>query len=193
MLLSQLKSMPNQLTLIRLVFIPFIIMSVTETPSNYRLALLLFVLAGVSDGLDGLLARMLKQKTKLGEYLDPIADKLLLSSMFILLSYEHRIPWRITLMVFSRDIGIVFVALVLYMSTTLRDFSPSIYGKANTAAQVAAIFFVLLNEIDNASWVDYVTDILLWSVFGFAMLSGVHYIILVGRRLRTLPEPPIEK
>jgi len=190
MLLSQLKSMPNQLTLIRLVFIPFIIMAVTETPANYRLAMLLFILAGISDGLDGLLARVLKQKTKLGEYLDPLADKLLLSSMFILLSYEHRIPWRITLMVFSRDIGIVIVALVLYMSTTLRDFSPSIYGKVNTAAQVAAIFFVLLNEIENASWVDYVTDILLWSVFGFAMLSGVHYIILVGRRLRTLSEPP---
>jgi cardiolipin synthase (CMP-forming) len=192
MLLSQLKSMPNQLTLIRLVFIPFIIMAVTETPANYRLAMLLFILAGISDGLDGLLARILKQKTKLGEYLDPLADKLLLSSMFILLSYEHRIPWRITLMVFSRDIGIVIVALVLYMSTTLRDFSPSVFGKANTAAQVAAIFFVLLNEIDNALWVDYVTDILLWSVFGLAMLSGIHYIILVGRRLRTLPEPPHE-
>jgi len=192
MLLSQLKSMPNQLTLIRLVFIPFIIMAVTETPANYRLAMLLFILAGISDGLDGLLARLLKQKTKLGEYLDPLADKLLLSSMFILLSYEHRIPWRITLIVFSRDIGIVIVALVLYMSTALRDFSPSVFGKVNTAAQVAAIFFVLLNEFDNDLWVNYLTDILLWSVFGFAMLSGVHYIILVGRRLRALPEPPLE-
>ena len=192
MLFSQLKSMPNQLTLIRLVFIPFIIMSVTETPAHYRLALLLFILAGISDGLDGLLARVLKQKTKLGEYLDPIADKLLLSSMFILLSYEHRIPWRITLMVFSRDLGIVLVALVLYMSTPLRDFSPSVYGKVNTAAQVAAVFFVLIREINDSQWIELTMHILLWSVFGFALLSGVHYIILVGRRMRALPEPPQE-
>ena len=112
--------------------------------------------------------------------------------MFILLSYEHRIPWRITLMVFSRDLGIVLVALVLYMSTPLRDFSPSVYGKVNTAAQVAAVFFVLIREINDSQWIELTMHILLWSVFGFALLSGVHYIILVGRRMRALPEPPQE-
>jgi len=85
MLLSQLKSMPNQLTLIRLVFIPFIIMAVTETPANYRLAMLLFILAR-DQRRPGWPSRARAQtKTKLGEYLDPLADKLLLSSMFILL------------------------------------------------------------------------------------------------------------
>src|SRR5579884_2622940 len=80
-LISQLLTVANQLTLLRLIFIPFVIINVVD--GNYFWAIFLFVAAGVSDGLDGLLARTLKQQTLLGEYLDPIADKLLLSSLFL--------------------------------------------------------------------------------------------------------------
>jgi|SRR5579859_1631030 len=186
---QDLKAFPNQLTLLRLVFIPFIVMAVTDNPPHYPIAMSLFILAGVTDGLDGLFARWLKQKTLLGQYLDPIADKLLLSTLFLALSVEHRIPWKITLVVFSRDFGILLVSTLLYLTTELRDYTPSYFGKANTAAQVGAVFIVMLNELNDATWIDHVQDILLWSVFGLALLSGVHYIVLVGRRMRGLPPP----
>jgi cardiolipin synthase (CMP-forming) len=143
--LSQLLTAPNQLTLLRMMFLPFVVIKLVE--GHYTVALTLFVLAGLSDGLDGLLARTLKQQTVLGQYLDPIADKLLLSTMFMVLSILHKIPWKFTVVVFSRDISILLASAVLYAIAGLRDFSPSIFGKANTFAQVAAVFFVLLLEV----------------------------------------------
>src|SRR5271163_1608348 len=142
MKLSQIFTAPNQLTLLRMIFVPFIVIELVE--SHYFWALLLFVVAGFSDGLDGLLARRLHQQTLLGQYLDPIADKLLMSTMFLVLSIEQMIPWKYTVVVFSRDISILIISGVLFMIAGLRDFRPSIFGKANTFAQVAAIFFVLL-------------------------------------------------
>ena len=99
---SQLLTAPNQLTLLRMMFVPFIVIDLVA--GHYKWALILFVLAGFSDGLDGLLARTLKQQTVLGQYLDPIADKLLLSTMFMVLAILHKIAWKYTVLVFSRDI-----------------------------------------------------------------------------------------
>jgi cardiolipin synthase len=112
---GQIWTAPNQLTLLRLIFIPFIIISVLE--SEYPWAVGLFVLAGISDALDGMLARWLKQKTVLGQYLDPIADKLLLSSLFLVLSFVKLIPWKFTILVFSRDVLILVISAVLYATT----------------------------------------------------------------------------
>jgi len=151
MKLSQLLTAPNQLTLLRMMFVPFIVIDLVA--GHYRWALILFVLAGFSDGLDGLLARTLKQQTVLGQYLDPIADKLLLSTMFMVLAILHKIAWKYTVLVFSRDISILFASAVLYAIAGLRDFRPSIFGKANTFAQVAAIFFVMLFQIKHDRWV----------------------------------------
>ena len=151
MKLSQLLTAPNQLTLLRMMFVPFIVIDLVA--GHYRWALILFVLAGFSDGLDGLLARTLKQQTVLGQYLDPIADKLLLSTMFMVLSILHKIAWKYTVLVFSRDISILFASAVLYAIAGLRDFRPSIFGKANTFAQVAAVFFVMLFQIKHDRWV----------------------------------------
>src|SRR5258708_31720360 len=140
--LSQILSAPNQLTLARMVFLPFIVIKLLE--GRYGWALILFMLAGLSDGLDGLLARRLKQQTLLGQYLDPIADKLLLSTVFLVLSVVHTIPWKFTVLVFSRDICILLVSAVLYTIAGLRDFRPSIFGKANTFAQLAAVVLAML-------------------------------------------------
>ncbi len=87
---------------------------------NYRLAFALFILAGISDALDGLLARWLKQKTTLGQYLDPIADKLLLSTLFVVLTHEGLIPQYVTVLVFSRDVGILLISTLLFMTGTMR-------------------------------------------------------------------------
>lgn len=182
MKLSQLLTAPNQLTLLRMMFLPFIVIKLVE--GHYSLALILFVLAGMSDGLDGLLARTLKQQTILGQYLDPIADKLLLSTMFMVLSILHKIPWKFTVVVFSRDISILLASAVLYAIAGLRDFRPSIFGKANTFAQVAAVFFVLLFEINRSRWVAIARLSFLRATFAFTIISAMHYVLVVGQRLR---------
>jgi cardiolipin synthase (CMP-forming) len=184
--LSQVLSFPNQLTLLRLVFLPFIVIKLVE--GHYRSALILFILAGLSDGLDGLLARRLKQQTMLGQYLDPIADKLLLSTVFLVLSILHKIPWKFTVLVFSRDISILAASAVLYAIAGLRDFRPSIFGKANTFAQLAAVFFVLLFEFEHKRWIAISRITCLRAVFAFTILSGIHYVYLVGPRLQAVSD-----
>jgi len=164
-----------------MMFLPFIVIKLVE--GHYLWALSLFVLAGLSDGLDGLLARTLHQQTVLGQYLDPIADKLLLSTMFLVLSILHKIPWKFTVLVFSRDISILSASAVLYAIAGLRDFRPSIFGKANTFAQVAAVFFVLLLEVDHVRWVSIARLTFLRATFAFTIISAVHYVFLVGQRL----------
>src|SRR6201982_4215414 len=134
-----------------MIFVPFIVIHLVE--GHYLWALVVFVIAGFSDGLDGLLCRKLHQQTLLGQYLDPIADKLLLSPMFPVLSILHKIPWKFTVLVFSRDISILAASAVLFAIAGLRDFRPSIFGKANTFSQIAAIFFVLLLQVRPTRWI----------------------------------------
>jgi len=183
--LSQLLTYPNQLTLLRMSFLPFIVIKLVD--GGYGVALILFVLAGMSDGLDGLLARALKQQTVLGQYLDPIADKLLLSTVFLVLSILHKIPWKYTVVVFSRDISILAASTVLFAIAGLRDFRPSVFGKANTFAQVAAVFFVLLLQIRPERWIDIARLTFLHATFAFTIISAIHYVLLVGKRLRMVP------
>jgi cardiolipin synthase len=182
MKLSQLWTAPNQLTLLRMLFLPFIVMSLVD--DHYATALVLFVLAGISDGLDGLLARRLHQQTLLGQYLDPIADKLLLSTLFLVLSIVHKIPWKYTVLVFARDVAILVTSAVLYTIAGLRNFKPSIFGKANTCAQIAAVFFVMLFEIYQIRAVWITRTMLLWATFIFTAISWVHYTFLVQTRLK---------
>lgn len=182
MKVRQLLLAPNQITLLRLIFIPFIVINIVA--HNWRWALLLLVAAGLSDGLDGLLARHLHQQSRLGEYLDPIADKLLLSTLFLVLSIVGQIPWRYTILVFSRDLSILLTSAVLYATIGLRDFRPSIFGKINTIAQVVTIFFVLLYNVYLATWVYWGRRLGLYATFAFTLASGLHYIFLVGARIR---------
>jgi len=182
----QILTAPNQLTLLRMIFLPFIVINVVK--HDFKWALALFILAGMSDGLDGLLARTLHQQTLLGQYLDPIADKLLMSTMFLVLSIERMIPWKYTVVVFSRDVSILLISGVLFMIAGLRDFRPSIFGKANTFAQVAAIFFVLLLLVEPVRWVWIARTIFLRATFIFTIISAVHYALLVQHRLHA-PAP----
>jgi cardiolipin synthase len=195
--LRQILTAPNQLTLLRMIFLPFIVINLVK--GDYKWALGLFVLAGLSDALDGLLARKLHQQTLLGQYLDPIADKLLMSTMFLVLSIEHRavVPWKYTVVVFSRDISILLVSGVLFMIAGLRDFRPSVFGKANTFAQVAAIFFALLLLVKPVLWVSITLRFFLKATFSFTILSALHYAFLVQHRLHVhagagelKPNPP---
>ena len=173
---------PNQITLLRLIFIPFVIISVFDAHWDWALGLLLA--AAASDALDGLLARTLHQQTLLGQYLDPLADKMLLSSLFLVLSFVKKIPWRYTAAVFSRDLCIVATAVVLYATVGFRDFRPSIFGKLNTACQIATVFFVVLSQVVETHWLPMLVKLLLYGTFTFTTISGVHYVLLTGHRLR---------
>src|SRR5215469_13879876 len=165
-----------------MIFVPFVVIDLVD--GHYGRALILFVIAGFSDGLDGLLARTLHQQTLLGQYLDPIADKLLLSTMFLVLSILHKIPWKYTVLVFSRDISILAASAVLFAIAGLRNFRPSIFGKANTFSQINAVFFVLLLEVYPVRWIWIARTVFLRATFLFTIISALHYLILVQQRLR---------
>jgi cardiolipin synthase (CMP-forming) len=180
-LTSQLLLAPNQLTLLRLVFIPFIVISVLY--GHWGWALGLFVAAGVSDGLDGFLARMLKQRSTLGEYLDPIADKLLLSTLFVVLSFRDKIAWKYTVLVFSRDVCILVTCAVVFAATSLRDFRPSFFGKANTCAEIGAVFFVLVAQVNQSGFVIFTRKGFLLATMILTTVSALHYVFLLGQRM----------
>jgi len=179
---NQFWTAPNQITLLRLIFIPFVIIAVFD--GDWPWALGLLIAAAASDALDGLLARTLHQQTLLGQYLDPLADKLLLSSLFLVLSFVKKIPWKYTILVFSRDLCIVATAVVLYATVGFRDFRPSIFGKLNTACQIATIFFVVLSQVMQTTWLAMLVKLLLYATFTFTTVSGVHYVLITGHRLR---------
>ena len=143
-LLSQFRAAPNLLTLMRLFIIPFLVIAILD--GHYRTAFALFILAGISDALDGLLARMLRQKTTLGQYLDPIADKLLLSTLFVVLTHVGLMPQYVTVLVFSRDVGILLISTLLFVTSALRDFRPSLFGKLNTLVQIVTLVVVLFQK-----------------------------------------------
>lgn len=178
---SQLLLAPNQLTLLRLVFIPFIVISVLY--GHWGWALGLFVAAGVSDGLDGFLARVLKQHSTLGEYLDPIADKLLLSTLFVVLSFREKIAWKYTVLVFSRDVCILVTCAVVFAATSLRDFRPSFFGKANTCAEIGAVFFVLIYQVNQSPFVNFTRKGFLLATMILTTVSALHYVFLLGQRM----------
>jgi cardiolipin synthase len=181
-LVYQLRSAPNLLTLMRLVFVPFAVIAVLG--GHYGWALLIFVVAGITDGLDGLLARLLEQKTTLGQYLDPIADKLLLSTMFLVLSAAHKIPWGVTVLVFSRDTLIVIICTLLYATGAMKVFRPSWLGKANTVAQIMTVLLVLLNGIHVNYWIAKAKELGFNLTAALTILSGVHYVVRVALDLR---------
>jgi cardiolipin synthase len=183
MMLGQLRSAPNLLTLLRLIFIPFVIVAIQQ--QKYAWALGIFVVAGITDLLDGLLARVLQQKTTLGQYLDPIADKLLLSTMFLMLSIAHIIRWPVTIMVFSRDIIILIVCTLLYATGTMRVFRPSWFGKANTAVQILSVPLALIYQINFLTWARLGKRWSIYATVALTIISGVHYVLRLALDLRS--------
>jgi cardiolipin synthase len=104
--------------------------------------------------------------------------------MFLVLSILHKIPWKYTVVVFSRDISILAASTVLFAIAGLRNFRPSIFGKANTLCQISAVFFVLLFQIRPIRWIWIARTEFLRATFLFTIISALHYVILVQKRLR---------
>jgi cardiolipin synthase (CMP-forming) len=174
------RSAPNLLTLMRICLAPFLVAAILE--GEYKLGFILFVAAGLTDALDGMLARVLKQRSMLGHYLDPVADKLLLSTLFLVLLHKGLMPVTVTVLVFGRDVAILLVAALLYMAVGRREFHPSVFGKANTLAQIAAVAAVLLQQLTPAYWVFVARRVSLDATIVLTVASGLHYAWTVSRR-----------
>jgi cardiolipin synthase len=179
--LNPFRAAPNLLTLLRICLAPFLVSAILD--KHYALSFGLFLLAGLTDALDGTVARLLKQRTVLGQYLDPVADKLLLSTLFLVLMHMGLIPARVTVLVFGRDVGILVVAAILYAAVGRREFSPSVFGKANTLAQVSAVAAVLLHQLTPSPWVANFCTLALWATMILTVVSGLHYAWIAARRV----------
>jgi cardiolipin synthase len=177
----QFGATPNLLTMLRLFTLPFLVITILDGSWGWAFALLW--VAGVSDGLDGLLARMLQQRTTLGLYLDPIADKLLLSTLFVVLTKVGVIPRYVTVLVFSRDLGILLIATLLFATNTLRDFRPSLLGKLNTAVQILGVLTVMTCQVASRGWLVEMKGLLLWTIALLAPVSAAEYAWIVIRRV----------
>jgi cardiolipin synthase (CMP-forming) len=172
-------TVPNQITLLRLGFLPIFLTLIAY--QRYRWALLVLVVAGLSDAIDGLLARKLNQRSSLGAYLDPIADKLLLSSSFIILAYKTRIAWWTTIIVISRDILMLTVATVIILISGYRPFPPSILGKLTTFFEIILVFTVVLTAAYPQFHSRLLHNTLVDIVTFCAAASALHYSFLVTR------------
>jgi cardiolipin synthase len=174
-------TVPNQITILRLGFLPLFIVAISY--EHYRWALLVLVFAGLSDGADGLLARSLNQRSSLGAYLDPIADKLLLSSSFVILAFKHQIAMWLMIFVLSRDVIILMVAVVILLIFGYRPFPPSVLGKATTFFQIVMIFAVVLRAAYPDARLGLINEILIYTVATLTVISAFHYSFSIARRL----------
>lgn len=190
---DQLFTLSNQLTVARMAMVPVFVLLVMYGLIGW--ALLVFLLAGVTDMLDGWLARWLHQRTVLGTYLDPIADKMLLTASFVTLSIQsvpiqNHIPLWATGLFIGRDIIIVVSALIIYIATGFRNFRPSVYGKITTLLQLAAVLATIgFSYLGHQSSIAQAT---VYAAVAATTFSGFHYIVLMRRRLREeAPATPV--
>ena len=187
---SRIVTVPNLLTVFRMVLIPVFVTLVFY--QRFPWALSVFVVAGITDFFDGMLARRFDQRSSLGTILDPVADKLMMVTAFVVLSlrsvYPHPIPshlpvpFWVTVTVISRDVFIVVGAAAINIMTGFRGFRPSWLGKISTGVQIVAIALILL-----AASVPYGTGYYLptvyFTVFVFSVLSGLHYVFFASKLL----------
>ncbi|HYO16547.1 MAG TPA: CDP-alcohol phosphatidyltransferase family protein [Thermoanaerobaculia bacterium] len=178
-------TIPNLLSLFRMGLVPLFIISVID--GQALRALVIFLLAGITDALDGFIARVFKQQSLLGTYLDPIADKLLLVSAYVTLSIPQlnqgiQIPLWVTVLVIARDVLLVVVALILYLAAGIRSFPPTLLSKINTALQVVAVVLVLISgTFPEIRWIDLTADTTIYLVAALTLISGLDYIVRSNR------------
>jgi len=185
---SRIITLPNLLTIFRMVLIPVFVSMLFY--QKFVWALVIFVVAGITDGLDGLFARRFRQQSQLGRILDPIADKLMLVTSFVVLSMRGvfptplprhlPIPFWVTITVISRDVFILIGAAAINIVTGFRHFRPSFLGKVSTVVQIVSVAAVMLAARVRIG-AGYYLPTLYTAVFALAVLSGVHYVFFVSR------------
>lgn len=166
-------NLPNYITLFRVILIPFFINLMIY--GYYREALLVFVAAGVTDALDGMIARLTGKKTELGAFLDPMADKLLILSAFLTLVLLGRLPVWLVIIVVSRDAILAMGSLIIYVMTHRLKLQPSLIGKLTTLMQLVVVTLSLVLMIYGNE--TRVMTILQWTTAGVTIASGMQYVL----------------
>jgi cardiolipin synthase len=166
-------NLPNLLTLSRLILTPFVIAAILG--GRHGLALVLFSVAGFTDFLDGQAARRLKLGTQAGAYFDPIADKCLLSGVFLALAIAGIVPVWVVAVIFGRDLLILAGAGIVLLLTSVRRFPPSIWGKWSTFIQIlTAVTWMARNAVEIPA-LDNIARLMLWPCLGLTIYSGLDY------------------
>lgn len=180
--MSQLASIPNLLTMARLLLAPFIFRAILD--GRHATALVLFAGAALTDGLDGLLARRFGQITSVGALLDPIADKLLLSGVYLVLAIAGSVPWWLVIVVLGRDVFLLASSGIVMLFTDLRRFQPSVWGKISTLVQIVCAIAWMLQNIGISPQLHNVAQALVWPTAAVTLWSGLYYIWRTLRFLR---------
>jgi cardiolipin synthase len=186
---TKVLTIPNILTFLRMALIPVFAILLVYHRSGW--ALIVFTIAGASDGIDGFVARRFKQESELGTIIDPIADKLLMTTAFVMLTLESvmgnarflPVPFWVTATVIGRDVMIVAVAGAINVMTGFRGFKPSWLGKASTFVQVVAVIMILVAAVYPELRGFYLPTVYTTTA-AFAVFSGVHYIFHVAKLMR---------
>lgn len=186
---TSVLTIPNILTFLRMAMIPVFAILLVYNREGW--ALVVFTIAGVSDGVDGFLARRFGQESELGTIIDPIADKLLMTTAFVMLTLSSvvgtprhlPVPFWVTATVIGRDVLIVTVAAAITMVTGFRGFKPSWLGKASTFVQVIGVMLILIAAVFPELRGFYLPTVYT-TVAAFAVFSGAHYIFHVAKLMR---------
>ena len=191
---TKVLTIPNLLTFLRMALIPVFAILLVYHREGW--ALIVFTIAGFSDGVDGFIARRMKQESELGTIIDPIADKLLMTTAFVMLTLPSvmgtarhlPVPFWVTATVIGRDIAIVAVAGAINVMTGFRGFKPSWLGKASTFVQIVGVILILVAAVSPELRGFYLPTVYT-TLAAFAVFSGIHYIFHVARLMReTEPE-----
>lgn len=196
--MSSVLTIPNLLTFLRMALIP--VFASLLFYGYYEWSLAIFFFAGISDGVDGFIARRFNQQSSLGTILDPIADKLLMTTAFIILTLPNvlpghlrhlPVPFWVTAAVIGRDVLIIVVAMAIFIMTGFRGFKPSLPGKISTIVQVAAVTLILIAIVFPALNGFYLPTTYT-IVTALAFFSGVHYIFHVAKLMNEEKKPDSE-
>jgi cardiolipin synthase (CMP-forming) len=178
----------NQITILRLVFVP--IFAIYTINGDYGYALVILLAAGVSDVVDGAIARVYHEVTPLGVALDPITDKILMTTAYVTLAFRGALPWWLTILVISRDAGMLLIALLIILVAGYRTFPPTLMGKASTLVQMVTLLAALAHQIHLSLVTQDLLTICVYGAATMTVASGLHYLLVL--RQRYAPHDPEE-
>ncbi|MGV8081035.1 MAG: CDP-diacylglycerol--glycerol-3-phosphate 3-phosphatidyltransferase [Syntrophales bacterium] len=180
-------NIPNSLTILRIILVPAIVILLMQ--GSYKIAILVFLISGLTDVLDGYLARVLHQQTVLGSYLDPIADKALMISCYVTLAVKKILPGWLSVVVISRDCIILIGVAVLTIMSVSYKIQPALIGKLTTAVQILTVFIFLVSRAAPGSIADSFMAGLVWVTALFTVVSGFYYIMIGVQHINQQQKP----
>ncbi len=179
----------NQITILRLAFVPLFAILVID--GHFRGALAVLVAAALSDAVDGIVARLFRQESQLGVALDPIADKILMTTAYLTLAFRSAVPWWLTILVISRDVIMLITALLISLVAGYRPFPPSILGKASTGVQLATLFAAVGFKAHVPLITEALVQLFVYLAAALTVVSGVHYLVILRTRYAHHPSEEV--